>query len=314
MLYVSAVGGDGGILVFDSGGFEVRVVKGNGEPIQNMVLNKYPYRGDLVSLGGIGGERVGIYITVVETGEAIDGSPFVFEVEGGMGDLVVISAAIGFTVLVVCALLGCAVAKKSHSMNKAALAKISGEHSDLKEQLLEMERMQDKMAKDENVDDKRHHRHTDGELLVMQKAMDELENERRDEMVSVMIPSRDIKLDKVVGKGAFGIVYVGTLMGKGREMVGGSVGRLSTRMRDGRSTGTKGRVGGEDGGVIVAVKQLISVDESSVERFRFECFLMKELRHPNIVSFVGICWDEVRGAGCGERSDPQVDFMASLVA
>ena len=25
-------------------------------------------------------------------------------------------------------------------------------------------------------------------------------------------------------------------------------------------------------------------------RFRFECFLMKELRHPNICSFVGICW------------------------
>jgi hypothetical protein len=63
----------------------------------------------------------------------------------------------------------------------------------------------------------------------------------------------------------------------------------------------------------VAMKQLITIEKDSVKRFRyaspippsschcnpaltthrsFECFLMKNLRHPNVVRLVGVCWDE----------------------
>jgi hypothetical protein len=40
------------------------------------------------------------------------------------------------------------------------------------------------------------------------------------------------------------------------------------------------------------MKQLLSIDRNNVRRFRFECFLMKNLRHPNIVKLVGVCWDD----------------------
>ena len=33
---------------------------------------------------------------------------------------------------------------------------------------------------------------------------------------------------------------------------------------------------------------------------RFECFLMKSLRHPNIVKLVGVCWEDSLFACCLE--------------
>jgi hypothetical protein len=42
----------------------------------------------------------------------------------------------------------------------------------------------------------------------------------------------------------------------------------------------------------VAAKQLMNIAPETVKRFRFECFLMKNLRHPNIVRLVGVCWDD----------------------
>jgi hypothetical protein len=44
-------------------------------------------------------------------------------------------------------------------------------------------------------------------------------------------------------------------------------------------------------GTQVAMKQLLSINDENVMRFRFECFLMKGLRHPNIVKLIGVCWD-----------------------
>ena len=77
-----------------------------------------------------------------------------------------------------------------------------------------------------------------------------------------MIPSSEVKVVSLLGQGAFGTVNLGTY--KDQD---------------------------------VAIKQLISIDEESVQRFRFECFLMKELRHPNVVKLVGVCWDDMM-LGC----------------
>jgi serine/threonine protein kinase len=43
----------------------------------------------------------------------------------------------------------------------------------------------------------------------------------------------------------------------------------------------------------VKVPHLFKVDESSVKLFRAEIILTANLRHPNIVGFVGCCWGEL---------------------
>ena len=50
----------------------------------------------------------------------------------------------------------------------------------------------------------------------------------------------------------------------------------------------------------IALKRIVRIDQESVKRFRFECFMMKELRHPNIVKLVGVCWDDIMMACCLE--------------
>ena len=94
-----------------------------------------------------------------------------------------------------------------------------------------------------------------GELKVMDAALKQLSENRVDDLEKVLIPSADIKLLQMLGKGANGEVHLAEYQGKK-----------------------------------IALKRLLRITEESVERFRFECFLMKDLRHPNIVKLVGVCW------------------------
>jgi hypothetical protein len=45
------------------------------------------------------------------------------------------------------------------------------------------------------------------------------------------------------------------------------------------------------------------VNEENVLRFRHECFLMKNLSHPNVVQLVGVCWSEELFACCLEFAE-----------
>ena len=108
-------------------------------------------------------------------------------------------------------------------------------------------------------------KHSDVEIEVMKKAMEELDSARKDELEEVLIPSAEVKVDRLLGKGGFGVVNLASYNGQ-----------------------------------LVAMKQLLTINVDSVKRFRFECFLMKNLRHPNIVKLIGVCWDSDTFACCLE--------------
>jgi hypothetical protein len=68
-------------------------------------------------------------------------------------------------------------------------------------------------------------------------------------------------------------------------------------------------------GTKVAMKQLLTVNEENVLRFRHECFLMKNLSHPNIVQLVGVCWSEELFACCLEFAENgSLEFWLRLTA
>ncbi|GMH49587.1 hypothetical protein TrLO_g5833 [Triparma laevis f. longispina] len=94
-------------------------------------------------------------------------------------------------------------------------------------------------------------------MKVMATALENLSNERRDELEAVLIESKEVRLNNMLGKGGNGEVHLAMYQNQK-----------------------------------VAMKTLLRIDENTMTRFRFECFLMKELRHPNIVKLVGVCWDE----------------------
>ena len=114
----------------------------------------------------------------------------------------------------------------------------------------------------------------------MVEALQSVSKERQDELKEVMIDSMELKIDKLLGKGGFGVVNLAIYRG------------------------TK-----------VAMKQLLTVNEENVLRFRHECFLMKNLSHPNVVKLVGVCWSEDLFACCLEFvENGSLEFWLRLTA
>ncbi|GMI22371.1 hypothetical protein TeGR_g11890 [Tetraparma gracilis] len=122
-----------------------------------------------------------------------------------------------------------------------------------------------KARKEELEEEVRLKKHSEEELKVMVAALESVSKERQDELKEVMIDSSELKIDKLLGKGGFGVVNLATYKG--------------------------GKV---------AMKQLLTVNEENVLRFRHECFLVKNLSHPNVVKLVGVCWSEELFACCLE--------------
>ena len=100
-------------------------------------------------------------------------------------------------------------------------------------------------------------KHSEDELELMKKAMDELSKEKSNELKEVIIKSSEVKIESLIGKGGFGEVHLATYRG------------------------TK-----------VALKTLLNMNKENVQRFRHECFLTKNLNHPHVVRLIGVCWDD----------------------
>ena len=76
-------------------------------------------------------------------------------------------------------------------------------------------------------------KHSEDELAVMKQALDGLQKKQKDELEEVLIPSSGIKVDRLLGKGGFGVVNLATYRSQK-----------------------------------VAMKQLLTINEESVRRFR----------------------------------------------
>ena len=98
--------------------------------------------------------------------------------------------------------------------------------------------------------------HSDEEIILMRASLDSMNRQRFDELREVIVSSEDVKIVRLLKEGGFGSVHLGTFKG------------------------------GQ-----VAIKQMKRITRSGMDRFRFECFLMKSLRHPNVVRLIGVCWD-----------------------
>jgi len=107
------------------------------------------------------------------------------------------------------------------------------------------------------------------DLTAMEEAMEKLKQDgKKDELKEVLIDSQEVIVKELLGKGGNGEVHIANY--KGTD---------------------------------VALKRITQIDPESIQRFRFECFMMKDLRHPNIVRLIGVCWDDFMMAAAMEFVD-----------
>ncbi|GMH53913.1 hypothetical protein TL16_g01562 [Triparma laevis f. inornata] len=95
------------------------------------------------------------------------------------------------------------------------------------------------------------------EIEVIRQVMENRNEDIDMELQEVLIDSDDLKLEDLLGKGAYGEVFKANYEG-----------------------------------IHVAVKVIKDISENNLERTRAEILLMKGLQHPQIVMFIGACWDE----------------------
>ncbi|GMI23079.1 hypothetical protein TeGR_g9797 [Tetraparma gracilis] len=133
----------------------------------------------------------------------------------------------------------------------------------VKEKEEEMARANNLRKKNENLEDSlRKKKHSEKEMDAMRRAMDGQKEERKDELRTVLISSSEIEIKELLGQGGMGKVHLANYKGQ-----------------------------------LVAVKQLLTINDDSVMRFRRECFLTKEMSHPNVVRLIGVTWDDLM-LGC----------------
>jgi len=99
---------------------------------------------------------------------------------------------------------------------------------------------------------------SEDEIEIIKEVMEASKNSDIDmELQEVLILSEDLQLEEMIGKGAYGEVFKANYEG-----------------------------------IHVAIKVIKDISEHALTRTRAEILLMKGLQHPQIVMFIGACWDE----------------------
>ncbi|GMI54668.1 hypothetical protein TeGR_g1117 [Tetraparma gracilis] len=199
----------------------------------------------------------------VPTNTEVAGSPISFEVLGNDNTNTYIAVGVAvFLLLVGVIIFRRHLQRAAMQLKEKELEMVGMDASQKKLEKLHMDLTAEKEELEEEV---RLKKHSEEELKVMVSALESVSKERQDELKEVMMESKELKIDKLLGKGGFGVVNLATYRG-----------------------------------TMVAMKQLLTVNEENVLRFRHECFLMKNLSHPNVVKLVGVCWSEDLFACCLE--------------
>ena len=194
-----------------------------GEAIE---LKAPDYSHDYVVEAGFDGD---LEISFTLGGEDLANSPVRVDVrfdEGyeGIAIIVGVCFAVG-------GLLGLGLFCKQQAKVREAEKNVAEMHKESRENQTQLERVEEENEK--LIDTLRKKKHTEEELEVMRMAMLNLDESRSDELKGVCIDSSELKVEKLLGKGGFGVVNLATYRGG-----------------------------------FVAAKQLLEIDEESVERFR----------------------------------------------
>ena len=164
-------------------------------------------------------------------------SPFIVQVSppaDGKIDFVLIGG-IAAGVLAVVSLIFYRVYRRNQKKALKAINALNSERIELQHQQSELKARQSALQA-QNVDlqkSLRKKKHSDAELNVMRRAMEEQNDERADELKRVLVDSKDVKIGTLLGQGGMGKVFLAEY--KGQQ---------------------------------VAVKQLLAINEENVKRFR----------------------------------------------
>jgi len=127
--------------------------------------------------------------------------------------------------------MGLGNALREMRLKKLDLEQLEMLSRDVRERESKISHQQSRLADLQYSLQKKHH--SDEEMEVMKKAMEELGEARSDELKEVLIDGGEVKVERLLGKGGFGVVNLATYRG-----------------------------------IKVAMKQLIVVNDESVRRFR----------------------------------------------
>ena len=87
--------------------------------------------------------------------------------------------------------------RKMHNIRKVMSVKLASINAQRVSMEREMQNLHESLRKK---------KHSDKEIEIMKKAMEEQGKERSDELRQVLIPSKDVKINSIIGQGAFGTV------------------------------------------------------------------------------------------------------------
>ena len=169
-----------------------------------------------------------IEVAFTLNGTNIKGSPVIIKV--APADIIKTEiAAIAFGVLALVSLVLYGRQKKKAARDIRGVAQAG------MEKVAKMADQQQALQKMNSVleESLRKKKHSEDELEVMKKAMTSVSAQRQEELKGVLIPSSGVKIDRLLGKGGFGVVNLATYNGQ-----------------------------------FVAMKQLLTIDINSVKRFR----------------------------------------------
>jgi hypothetical protein len=158
-------------------------------------------------------------------------------------------------VILILMLCICCGAQKHGKDKKASRRAISTLESQRHSMQLHVEEQMEKIESlNQALQDKKH---TEEELEIMRMSLNTIDKERKNELREVMVDSKDVETEGMLGKGGFGVVYKGTYTQEIETVITKEENGVTTEESTTHVEITP-----------VAVKELLQINEETVGRFR----------------------------------------------